>query len=183
MALMIPELIELQRAYAEGLPIDDIPHFAFKTYIKQGFRPRTGALWINGLWFTSLALSLFTTLICILAKQWINVYSTLPSGSPRDLARIRQMRFIGLENWHVPLIIHMLPLVLHFSVGMFFAGLMIFCASFSRIMACMLGGIATTALLVYLLCTAHDVGMKRTGVRLHNHTQNVNESRTDEANY
>ncbi|KZV98415.1 hypothetical protein EXIGLDRAFT_607036, partial [Exidia glandulosa HHB12029] len=36
--------------------------------------PSTAARWINGLWFTSLALSLAVALLCILVKQWIGEY-------------------------------------------------------------------------------------------------------------
>ncbi|KZV96608.1 hypothetical protein EXIGLDRAFT_732645 [Exidia glandulosa HHB12029] len=34
----------------------------------------TRSRWINGIWFTSLSLSLAVALLCILVKQWIGQY-------------------------------------------------------------------------------------------------------------
>ncbi|KAF8868900.1 hypothetical protein CPB85DRAFT_1190937, partial [Mucidula mucida] len=34
------------------------------------FRPKPADFWVNGLWFMSLGLSLSTTLLAVLAKQW-----------------------------------------------------------------------------------------------------------------
>ena len=44
------------------------------TNTAAAFRPSLSALWVNGLWFTSLALSLTTALIAVLTKQWIHKY-------------------------------------------------------------------------------------------------------------
>ncbi|KAL1737762.1 hypothetical protein HDZ31DRAFT_51848, partial [Schizophyllum fasciatum] len=45
---------------------------------------------INALFFASLSLSLSTTLVAVLLKQWLAEYSTVPPGSPRDRALIRE---------------------------------------------------------------------------------------------
>ncbi|KZV96968.1 hypothetical protein EXIGLDRAFT_608612, partial [Exidia glandulosa HHB12029] len=40
----------------------------------QTFTPSTTSVWVNGLWFTSLMISLSVSLLCILAKQWLKEY-------------------------------------------------------------------------------------------------------------
>ncbi|KAH8794371.1 hypothetical protein DL96DRAFT_1513527, partial [Flagelloscypha sp. PMI_526] len=83
-------------------------------------------LWINGLFIASLALSLTTALLSVLAKQWLQAYTAVTSGSARDVALIRHLRFTGLEQWKMHEIIGILPLILHTSLGLFFAGLFVF---------------------------------------------------------
>ncbi|KAL0059409.1 hypothetical protein AAF712_013850 [Marasmius tenuissimus] len=81
--------------------------------------------WVNGLWFAALACSLSTALITMLAKQWLQAYTPVVSGSPRSRARSRHARYIQLEVWRVPPIINALPLMLHIALLLFFAGLIV----------------------------------------------------------
>ncbi|KAF9030733.1 hypothetical protein BDZ89DRAFT_949358, partial [Hymenopellis radicata] len=122
-ASLILRLIDVQVAIAQGTPANELPQNSDPS---ASFMAQSFDLWINGLWFTSLVLSLTTTLIAVLTKQWINEYMILPSGTPRDRSRVRHFRFIGLERWHVPLIIGLLPALMHVSLGVFLAGLIIF---------------------------------------------------------
>jgi hypothetical protein len=82
---------------------------------------------VNGCWFTSLALSLSLALLAVLIKQWIqNLYAPLPSAAPRNHAKVRFYRLLGLHAWNVPAVIHILPVLLHLSLLIFFAGLVVF---------------------------------------------------------
>ncbi|KAK0217221.1 hypothetical protein IW262DRAFT_1276221, partial [Armillaria fumosa] len=84
-------------------------------------------VWINSLWFVSLTLSLITALVAVLVKQWMHQYvATVSDSSPRNRARIRQSRYIGLETWQVPMIVGLLPVLLHASLALFLVGLIIF---------------------------------------------------------
>ncbi|PBK65207.1 hypothetical protein ARMSODRAFT_892135, partial [Armillaria solidipes] len=83
--------------------------------------------WLNSLWFVSLTLSLITALVAVLVKQWLHQYVAIVSdSSARDRARIRHLRYAGLQTWQVPMIIGLLPVLLHVSLALFFAGLAIF---------------------------------------------------------
>ncbi|PBK88552.1 hypothetical protein ARMGADRAFT_937155, partial [Armillaria gallica] len=83
--------------------------------------------WVNSLWFVSLTLSLITALVAVLVKQWLHQYVTIVSdSSARERARIRHLRYAGLQTWQVPMIIGLLPILLHASLALFFAGLAIF---------------------------------------------------------
>ncbi|KAK0186815.1 hypothetical protein F5146DRAFT_935668, partial [Armillaria mellea] len=91
------------------------------------FSPNRSDVWINSLWFVSLTLSLITALVAVLVKQWMHQYvATVSDSSARNRARIRQSRYIGLETWQVPMIVGLLPVLLHASLALFLAGLIIF---------------------------------------------------------
>ncbi|KAH8823661.1 hypothetical protein DL96DRAFT_234353 [Flagelloscypha sp. PMI_526] len=87
---------------------------------------KTADIWINGLFFASLSLSLATALLSVLAKQWLQAYTAIIPGSAKEIALIRHLRFRGLEKWKMYEIIGALPLILHASLALFFAGLFIF---------------------------------------------------------
>ncbi len=99
------------------------------------FTPATSIAWVNGLWFTSLSLSLSAALISVLVKQWLHHYMILPSGTPRERSRIRQYRYMGLHKWQVPLIIGLLPMLMHLALAFFFVGLVVFLGPMHSIIA------------------------------------------------
>lgn len=81
--------------------------------------------WINGLWFTSLFLALAAALLCILVKQWLDEYSArtrISAKNPRYWARRHAFYFHGVDDWNVPAIISILPLLLHLALFLFLAG-------------------------------------------------------------
>ncbi|KAH9847101.1 hypothetical protein C2E23DRAFT_531971 [Lenzites betulinus] len=82
------------------------------------------AIWLNSLWFFGLILSLASTLIGIVAKQWLSEYRAM-SGTSREKARLRQYRAKNLEAWHVGDIILLIPVLLVISLAFFFAGLLV----------------------------------------------------------
>lgn len=56
---------------------------------------------------------------------------------------------MSLENWHVPVIIGLLPVLMHVALGVFLGGLVLFLCSFSRPMAGVIGSIASGAFMIY----------------------------------
>ncbi|KAF9069423.1 hypothetical protein BDP27DRAFT_1222677, partial [Rhodocollybia butyracea] len=97
-------------------------------------------VWVNGLWFTSLACSLGDAAIAMLIKQWLNAYSAGLPASPQLHARMRQHRFNALIRWKTPEIIGFLPFALSICVMMFLAGLSVWLFSLNNTIA-----IASTA--------------------------------------
>ncbi|KAF5348446.1 hypothetical protein D9757_012779 [Collybiopsis confluens] len=114
------------------------------------FSPSFNDLWVNGLWFTSLTISLSVALLAVLAKQWLRQYASIVTGTPRERTFIPQFRFDGLEKWRVQSIIGILPVLLHISLILFLIGLVIFLAPLSPALAFFVGGITTTDLVLYL---------------------------------
>lgn len=121
--------------------------------VESTFHASTTDLWVNGLWFTSLTLSLAIALFAVLAKQWLRQYMSIVTGTPRERAFIRQFRYDGLKKWHVPTIVGIIPVVLHLSVIMFLVGLAVFLAPLSCVMAYTVSGMTTVIVLLYLVST------------------------------
>ncbi|KAK0476189.1 hypothetical protein IW261DRAFT_1643641 [Armillaria novae-zelandiae] len=143
------ELTNVQRAAASGALVDSIPRSALTPF--SDFQPATSDLWVNGLWFTSLSLSLATALVAVLMKQWIHLYMAVPSGTPRDRCHVRQFRYMGLQEWRVPFIIGLLPVLMSVSLGVFLAGLVIFLVPLRLAIASVVGAITFTVFAGYII--------------------------------
>ncbi|KAN0137408.1 hypothetical protein V8E53_004853, partial [Lactarius tabidus] len=102
-------------------PISTLPR------IPPQFSPPRYAIWVNSLWFLSLAMSLTCGLLATLLQQWARRYITItqPSCGPRKRARIRAFFAEGLEKRHLHLAVEALPILLHISLFLFFAGLLV----------------------------------------------------------
>ncbi|PBK69542.1 hypothetical protein ARMSODRAFT_886478, partial [Armillaria solidipes] len=122
-ASLIFELIDVQRAAANGSPVNDVPRSGLTPF--SDFRPTTSDSLVNGLWFTSLSFSLTTALFTVLTKQWIHQYISVQSGTPRDRCRVRQFRYMGLQKWRVGFIIGLLPVLMSASLCVFLVGLVV----------------------------------------------------------
>ncbi|KAF8904904.1 hypothetical protein CPB85DRAFT_1159036, partial [Mucidula mucida] len=122
---LIAEMVSVQRATVHGAEaVNAVPPAV------TSFPLQTSDFWVNALWFMSLGLSLSTTLLAVLAKQWIHQYLSVAStGSPRNRCRVRHFRYKALKKWHVPLIIELLPVLMHAALGLFFVGLVIYLCS------------------------------------------------------
>ncbi|KAK0226638.1 hypothetical protein IW262DRAFT_1294812 [Armillaria fumosa] len=125
-ASLLFEMVLIQRAIANGSSLDNVPVSSLNPYTK--FTPATTDVWANGLWFTSLSISLATALVAVLVKQWLHHYIALPSGTPRERSHVRQYRYGGFQKWHVLVIIGLLPVLMHLALGSFFVGLTVFLA-------------------------------------------------------
>ncbi|KAK0464046.1 hypothetical protein IW261DRAFT_1427468 [Armillaria novae-zelandiae] len=86
-ASLLYELVLIQHAVVNGSSVNIVtsPLDPSITFV-----PTTTDIWVNGLWFTSLFLSLTTALVAVLVKQWLHHDVTLPSGTLRDHSLLRQ---------------------------------------------------------------------------------------------
>ncbi|PBK78684.1 hypothetical protein ARMSODRAFT_50511 [Armillaria solidipes] len=123
-ASLLFELLLVQRAIASGSPVDMAPVSSLNP--QTAFVPAATDVWVNGLWFTSLFLSLTTALVAVLVKQWLHHYVVLPSGTPRERCCIRQYRYSGFQKWRVEVIVGVLPVLMHLALALFFIGLSLF---------------------------------------------------------
>ncbi|KAF8492064.1 hypothetical protein F5888DRAFT_1928158, partial [Russula emetica] len=87
----------------------------------------TAMVWVIILWLISLVLSLTCALIATLLQQWARRYIETPKSSNvlRHRARVRSLLLGGTKLYKIPLIVEMLPTLLHLSVYLFLAGLVI----------------------------------------------------------
>jgi hypothetical protein len=92
------------------------------------FTPPNYSVWVNGLWFLSLMISITCALLATLLQQWARRYLkvTQPRYSLHKQARIRSFFAEGVEKSFLPLVVEALPTLLHVSLFLFFAGLVVF---------------------------------------------------------
>lgn len=83
------------------------------------------AVWLNALWFSGLIISLSSASVGIMAKQWLNEYSSGVSGTSRPVARLRQYRLNNLRTWRVEDIIGAIPILLQLALALFLSGILI----------------------------------------------------------
>ncbi|KAG6835526.1 hypothetical protein H0H93_000537 [Arthromyces matolae] len=125
---LLTETNQLLRAGGNGTKIDFVPIASLSL---NSITYTLTDVWVNGLFFTSLTLSVTTALLTVLAKQWIQAYIEVVSGSAKTQAIIRQFRYDGLVKWKLGSIIEGLPLILHSSVGIFLIGLSLYVSQIS----------------------------------------------------
>ncbi len=154
-ASLLFELVSIQRALANGTSLSDVPSSSLTP--NSSFTPSSLIVWTNGLWFVSLSLSLTIALVAVLTKQWIHHYLSVPSGTPRYRSRIRHFRYMGLEKWHVPVIVGLLPLLMHSSLALFFVGLVLFLITLHIGIAIAVGAISGIGYVLYVVTNVLSV--------------------------
>ena len=94
----------------------------------EPFSPPTSSVWVNGLWFLSLVISLSSALLAIQILQWARRYERVayPRYRPHKTARIRAFYKKGVERWRIPQAVEVIPVLLHISLFLFFSGLSVF---------------------------------------------------------
>ncbi|KAI0255032.1 hypothetical protein BJV78DRAFT_1279643 [Lactifluus subvellereus] len=92
------------------------------------FSPPKQAIWVNSLWFLSLAISLTCALLATLLQQWARRYIrvTQPRYNPHKRARLRAFFAEGVDNLYLPWVVEALPTLVHVSLFLFFSGLLVF---------------------------------------------------------
>jgi hypothetical protein len=87
--------------------------------------PSTSMIWVNAMWLISLVLSLTSALIATLLQEWARRYVEMPHrlADPKSRARVRSFLFFGTGTYKMRQIVQMGFSLLHLSVYLFFAGL------------------------------------------------------------
>ncbi|KAG8772486.1 hypothetical protein FRC12_003055 [Ceratobasidium sp. 428] len=106
----------IEQGTPQVLPTIELPTFSVPI----------SARWINGLWYTSLALSLSAALVAMLAKEWLGSFIALRPRSAYKYAFLHQTRLQGLIGWKALHIIDLLPAMLHLSLLLFSLGLVVY---------------------------------------------------------
>jgi Family of unknown function (DUF6535) len=125
-------------------------------YTQTTFEADTSAVIVNCLFFASLSASLFAALASVVALQWVADYDaaiTRGGSSPEDRAKRRQFRYAGVISWKMSEIIAALPLLLYFSVILFFAGLILWMWVTNHAVGAVVAGGTAIAVLFYIAST------------------------------
>jgi hypothetical protein len=127
-----------------------------QAYQPPQFEPTHTAVAINFLFFASLSASLLAALASVIALQWVADYDaaiTRGGSSPEDRAKRRQFRHAGVVWWKMNEIIAALPLLLYFSVVLFFAGLILWMLEVNHVVGVVIAGFAAIAVIFYGVTT------------------------------
>ena len=117
--------VALLQQISQQLP--NSPNSANFSAANQPSSPGTAMVWVNAMWLISLVLSLTCALIATLLQQWARRYIETPKypNALRHRARVRSLLLVGTKLYKIPVIVEMLPTLLHLSVYLFLAGLVI----------------------------------------------------------
>ena len=103
------------------------------------FSPPTYGVWVNSLWFLSLVINLTCAVLANLLQHWARKYLKVTqqryTASPPTRARSRAFYAEGVESFFLPWVFEALPAMLHLSVFLFFAGLVVFLWNFDPTIA------------------------------------------------
>ncbi|KAF8490247.1 hypothetical protein F5888DRAFT_1742198 [Russula emetica] len=93
----------------------------------QRSAPPASAVWVNSLWFLSLVISLFCSLLATLQQRWARRYLqvTQPHVAIHERARIRSYFAKGVTRFRVSVTVEAIPALLHISVFLLLAGLIV----------------------------------------------------------
>jgi hypothetical protein len=89
--------------------------------------PSASMVWVNAMWLISLVLSITSALIATMLQQWARRYVETPKvpNEPNHRARVRWFLFHGTDVYKMRVLVEIAPTLLHLSVYLFFAGLVI----------------------------------------------------------
>ncbi|KAL1699828.1 hypothetical protein EV121DRAFT_215442, partial [Schizophyllum commune] len=145
---LLVELIAIQRAWANNLPVEPSSNHATDIVTAS-----TTKYWANRFWFSSLALSLIAAFMAVLIRQWLQEYERAVSGCAKRRALAWQYRRWAMKHWKVPLLVALLPMLLHFSLIMFLIGLTLYVIDFDTPMAWAIAAFSAVFYSFYVLST------------------------------
>src|SRR6266478_2658108 len=119
------ETVALLRQISQQLPNSTIS--SQSNTADQSSPPHASMVAVISMWLVSLVFSLTSALIATLLQQWARRYVETPKvpSEPNDRARVRSFLFLGTEKYQMRFLVELAPALLHFSVYLFFAGLVI----------------------------------------------------------
>ncbi|KAJ7238644.1 hypothetical protein C8J57DRAFT_1143922, partial [Mycena rebaudengoi] len=119
------------------------------------FSPPATSLICNIFWFISLGLSLACALIATLLEQWARdfIHKSEMRSSPLIRARIFAFLYYGLKRFNMHTVVEVIPLLLHASLILFFAGLVVFLIPVNPIIMALVSFLLIIVIAVYSLLT------------------------------
>jgi Family of unknown function (DUF6535) len=134
-----------------------VPITAFSS--AQQSSPPASAVWLNSLWFLSLVISLFCALLATLQQRWARRYIQLtqPHIAVHKRAHIRSFFSEGVSRFHVQIAVEAIPALLHMSVFLFLAGLVVSLFTIHHTVAYVILSAVVACFLVYTAITLMPV--------------------------
>ncbi|KAF9486365.1 hypothetical protein BDN70DRAFT_794245 [Pholiota conissans] len=122
---------------------------------QNNFKPPVSSIICNVLWFLSLGFSLTCALSATLVEQWTRQYlhASTNRPAPQDRARISAYLNQGIRRYKMAAIVDTIPLLLHISLFLFFAGLVAFLNPINPILQYLILVMLICCFFLYLLVT------------------------------
>ena len=117
------------------------------------FATRASARVTNAFWFLSLSLALVVSMLAILAKQWITMFSSrmrAPVANFRRWAHRHRVFRDGIDRWHINAFVSSLSVALHGAVLMFLVGLNVHLFTRDLIIFGLVFGVTVLAIAFYV---------------------------------
>ncbi|KAH7329769.1 hypothetical protein B0J17DRAFT_206787 [Rhizoctonia solani] len=80
------------------------------------FTPTRAAVLVSTLWYLSLSLSVATSFLAMLGKNWCHSFMAGRIGQPCIQARRRQQKWTMIERWKLREFLAMLPSLIHLAL-------------------------------------------------------------------
>jgi Family of unknown function (DUF6535) len=123
------------------------------------FSPPKYAIWVNSLWFLSLSISLACALLATLQQYWIHAYLATQAlqSKPARRARMHMFRHQGIAKMSFVRISTITNALMHFSLFLFFTGLLIYLFNVNQIAFYAIVWFTVTSAMIYLIITLMPV--------------------------
>ncbi|KAI0260438.1 hypothetical protein BC834DRAFT_545285 [Gloeopeniophorella convolvens] len=132
-----------------------VPAISSAAFGQTPFHPPSSAIRVNILWLTSLLLSLACALLATLLQQWARRYLQLTQSNYalHKRARVRAFFAEGVHRFQFETAVEALPALLHLSVALFFAGLIIFLFDINHTVSYVVVSCIALTASAYFLCS------------------------------
>ena len=111
--------------------------------------PPRALIWVTVLLYASLAASLFSALLAMLGKQWLNRYASVMRGSLIERSQSRQRKLNGIIAWRFGQVMDWLPLMLQIALLLLGCALSIYLWSTNITIASVVLGATTFGVIIY----------------------------------
>ncbi|CUA70792.1 Vascular endothelial growth factor receptor 2 [Rhizoctonia solani] len=132
----------------------DMPTSSSSPDPASSFSPSQYAVIVNTLWYLSLSLSIATSLLAMLAKDWCHSFTSNRTGHPWDQALRRQRKWAMIERWKMQELIMVLPSLIHLSLLLFSIGLCAYVWDMNKTAAIPVVCVAGASFGFYLWCSS-----------------------------
>ncbi|KAJ7658015.1 hypothetical protein B0H17DRAFT_1213328 [Mycena rosella] len=146
-AAMLAQISNQLAASASGTTFEAPPPAVFVV-------PATSII-CNILWFISLGLSLSCALIATLVEQWARDFVQKADMRPAPVIRARIFSYLyyGLKRFNMHALVDLVPLLLHMSLVLFFAGLVAFLLPINRTVMAVAAALLGIVVAIYCVLT------------------------------
>ncbi|KAH6877428.1 hypothetical protein BKA70DRAFT_215906 [Coprinopsis sp. MPI-PUGE-AT-0042] len=120
----------------------------------NNYKPAPDQLWVNGLWFASLLITLFSAIVAVLARSWLVNHLPISNRKEAKDAYKRWMLDERAERWKLQKVITGIPLLVQLAFFLFSLGLGIQTYQDNKTLGIFVLSLIAGGTLLYLVVTA-----------------------------